>query len=65
MSRETASEAYARRVKEIKEKMTLIENIMTLHAERQAKRPNDWGFAGDLAQVDEYVSMAASALLGR
>ena len=48
----TAAVAYADHRESIREKLDIFEAALAAHACRQGSKPRDWGFPGDLAEVD-------------
>jgi len=49
--RGTASAAYAEARANVKAELARIQHRLAEHAERQAARPDDWGFSGDLEHL--------------
>jgi hypothetical protein len=50
-AQETAADAYARLQDEVRATLAAIHGRLDRHAERQARKPLDWGFVGDLSDV--------------
>lgn len=60
---QTAAEMYAERQKDIGALMDLIGQEMKAHAEKAAKDPKNWGYAGDLGRIREVMKEALMSLL--
>ncbi len=54
-SNQTAETAYTARLASTVANLRTLADLLRNHSERQAVRPTDWGFAGDLAHVDDKV----------
>jgi hypothetical protein len=48
-----AASAYRARLAEIRDLIRRLEGSLTIHERRQAARPSDWGFPGDLGHIAE------------
>ena len=46
---ETADQAYQRNMREFQEQLAILQQKFKRHQADQAKDPNNWGYAGDLA----------------
>jgi hypothetical protein len=46
-----AADTYAARLAEVRDLIRRLEGSLLIHERRHQARPNDWGFAGDLAHV--------------
>jgi hypothetical protein len=62
MTNRTAAEAYQAQRAKIAEKMVEIAKGLELHAQRQADDARNWGYAGDLAHVNELLSQVLESL---
>jgi len=63
---QTATEAYAERRADIGALLDLVGEELRVHAEAAAKKPKDWGYAGDLGRIREAVKgVLESLLIGR
>ena len=64
--KQSASERYADHQADIGPLLDLIGEEMRVHAERAAREPEDWGFAGDAGRVRKGLKVIlASLLIGR
>lgn len=54
VTRQRAAEAvYSEKHHAVKGLLIQLDNLLDAHYGMQAKRPLDWGYVGDLAQVEE------------
>lgn len=51
--RPAAAEVYAEKQTAVKEMLAQLGRLVDAHAARQGTRPSDWGYVGDLTQVEE------------
>ncbi len=51
--RVTAGEVYAEKQTAVRELLASLGHLVDAHGEMQGERPLDWGYVGDLAQVEE------------
>lgn len=58
----TARAAYARRRSQIEAKLARLEKGLEAHHERAAQEPKNWGYAGNLAYVEDLLDQALSFL---
>jgi hypothetical protein len=64
--KQTAAQRYADHQNDIGVLLDLIGEEMRVHAETAAKKPKDWGFAGDLGRVRESLKdILHSCIIGR
>ena len=64
--KQTAAERYADHQKDIGALLDLVGEELRVHAEAAAKKPNDWGYAGDLGRVRESLKdILQSFFVGR
>lgn len=61
-SRQTAAEAYATRRATIEAHLSTIDLGLEQHQKRQESEPLNWGFAGDLVEVERLLAEAARIL---
>lgn len=61
-TRQTAAEAYATRRAAIEAHLSTIDLGLERHQTRQAADARNWGFAGDLAEVQRLLAEAARIL---
>lgn len=61
-TRQTAAEAYAARRATIEAHLSTIDLGLDRHEKRQAADARNWGFAGDLAEVERLLAEAARIL---
>lgn len=61
-SRQTAAEAYAARRATIEAHLSTIDLGLEQHQKRQDGAPLNWGYAGDLAEVERLLAEAARIL---
>ena len=61
-ARHTAAQAYAARRSTIKAHLSTIDLDLEAHQKRQAADARNWGFAGDLAEVERLLAEAARIL---
>lgn len=59
---QTAAEAYAARRATIEAHLSTIDLGLEKHQKRQAADARNWGFAGDLAEVERLLAEAARIL---
>lgn len=59
-----ATTAYRNRAKQIAAHMAGIKALLADYDAEQAKRPNDWGFAGSLGHVEEQLGEIRTFLSG-
>lgn len=57
-STQTAADAYKARQKSIRNRMALLQRRLEKHESEQARSPKNWGWAGDLARIDELLAQA-------
>ena len=63
---QTAAERYADHQKDIAVLVDCIQMELDEHAKSAARKPNDWGFAGDLGRIRETMKdVLKSLLIGR
>jgi hypothetical protein len=48
-----AADTYKARLAEVRDLLRRLEGSLAIHERRQAARPGDWGFPGDLAAIAE------------
>jgi hypothetical protein len=58
----TAAEAYRAGQSEARECLNAITEALAQHEHRQAAKPKDWGFPGDIAHVNELLREVLQAL---
>lgn len=64
--KQTAAERYADHQKDIGALLDLVGEELRVHAEAAAKKPKDWGYAGDLGRVRENLKdILQSFLIGQ
>jgi len=64
--KQTAAERYADHQRDIGALLDLVGEELRVHAETAAKKPKDWGYAGDLGRVREALKdILQSFLIGR
>lgn len=61
-TRQTAAEAYAARRATIEAHLSTIDLGLEQHQKRQNGAPMNWGFAGDLVEVERLLAEAARIL---
>ena len=61
-SERTAAKAYAARRTSIDAKLAQLKSGLRAHHRSAARRPDDWGFAGDLGRVEELIDEMLSFL---
>ena len=61
--KQTAAEAYAERRNDIAILMDCIHMELETYAERAAKNPQNWGFAGDLGCIKENMTNILKLLM--
>ena len=50
-----ATEDYKASLADAKKKVSTIESILNSHASKQADKPQDWGFVGDMDHINEIL----------
>ncbi len=55
-SKQTAETAYIARLASVVANVQALTDLVKKHSDRQAASPANWGFAGDLAHVDEQLA---------
>ena len=64
--KQSAAERYADQQADIGALLDLVGEEMRVHAERAAKDPGNWGYAGDAGHIRESLKgVLASLLIGR
>ena len=63
-ARETAASAYAGHLRNVSAMLDWLESEVESHAGRQKAAPGNWGFAGDLAELEGLVKRALGQLSG-
>jgi hypothetical protein len=63
-ARETAATAYAAHLRNVSAMVDWLESELEAHAERQRGDDRNWGFVGDLVEVERAVRRALSHLSG-
>jgi len=64
--KQTAAERYADHQRDIGALLDLVGEELRVHAETAAKKPKDWGYAGDLGRIRERMKeVLQSLLIGR
>lgn len=61
-SERTAAKAYAAQRVAIDSKLALLKVRLRDHHGRAAKRPDDWGFPGNLGHIEEILDQALEFL---
>ena len=58
----TAADAYRAARSEARERLNAITEALSQHERRQAAKPKDWGYSGDLGCVNELLREVLQAL---
>jgi hypothetical protein len=53
----SAADTYRARLAEVRDLIRRFEGSLAIHGRRQAARPADWGFPGDLAHIAEQLKV--------
>ena len=59
---QTAAGCYAERYTEAQDLLKRIASRLAEHKKRQATRPADWGYAGDLGRITEQLAYVLADL---
>jgi hypothetical protein len=57
-ARQTAATAYAEHARNVSAMLGWLESELEAHAERQRGGPRNWGFVGDLLELERLVKRA-------
>jgi hypothetical protein len=63
-AKQTAADAYATHRRNISRMLGWIEDELEAHAARQQASPRNWGFTGDLAEMERLVKRALGHISG-
>ena len=61
-AKQTAAACYAERHAECQDLLKRITSRLEQHRKEQAKKPADWGYAGDLGRVTEGLAYVLASL---
>ena len=62
MNEPTAHQAYEAKTAAVAAKLETLQALLAMHAQREARNPRDYGYAGDMAHIDVLLAQAVEAL---
>ena len=64
MNRNAATIAYGEQMEALEQHLARLSQLLPQHATRQARQPENWGFVGDLAYINELLGKLEEFLKG-